>query len=471
MDYLPLYVDVKGAPCLVVGGGTVAARKAERLLAAGARLTVIAPGLGEDLAACAQRGALVHVARGFRDADVHGYRLVIAATDQPLLNRHIARLSAEAGVWANAVDDGPASAFVMPALVERGPLVVAVSSGGASPVLARRTRLAIERLLPPRYGRLAALAARYRAHVKAVLPAPLRRRFWERVFDSPVVEHVLAGRDADAEGALEALLRDQEPARGEVYLVGAGPGDPELLTLRALRLMQQADVVLYDRLVSAEVLDLVRRDAERVYVGKRTGGRGMSQAAINARMIELAQAGKRVLRLKSGDPFVFGRGGEEMEALVQAATPFQVVPGITAANGCGALAGIPLTHRGSAQACTFVTAHGRNGELNLDWRALAQRGQTLVVYMGRPVLGTLCTQLVAHGLSASTPAALIADGTRPTQTVITAPLVELPQLAQRLDADAPVLLVVGEVVRLREALNARATDGAARDPVRAVGTL
>ncbi len=457
MDYLPLFADLKGRPCLLVGGGEVAARKAALLERAGARLTVVAPDLCPALAARVAEGAIEHRPRPFREADLEGTILVVAATDDADVNAEVSRAARARGVWVNVVDDPAASTFVMPAIVDRSPILVAVSSGGRAPVLARLLRARLEAWIPAGYGRLARLAGRFRRAVQERLPTlAQRRRFWEDVFEGPIAEQVLAGDEAGAERAMTTLLENaagEPPVQGEVYLVGAGPGDPDLLTFRALRLMQKADVVLYDRLVAPPILDRVRRDAERIYVGKRRAHHTLRQEEINDLLIRLAREGKRVLRLKGGDPFLFGRGGEEIERLMAAGIPFQVVPGITAASGCAAYAGIPLTHRDHAQSVAFVTGHTQDGDVDLDWPALARPQQTVVFYMGLTNADTIARQLIAHGRTPETPVAVVSQGTTPQQRVHTTTLAGLPDLVQRHDIRPPTLIIVGEVVRLRERLD------------------
>jgi uroporphyrin-III C-methyltransferase/precorrin-2 dehydrogenase/sirohydrochlorin ferrochelatase len=433
MDFLPIFLDVRGQPCLVVGGGEVAARKCALLRRAGAQVTLTMQ---------------------FREEELERYALVIAATGDQEVNRAVAAAAKARRIPVNVADQPALCSFILPSIVERAPLVVAISSGGASPVLARLLRARLETLIPAGYGRLAALAGAFRDQVKARFKPAERRRFWERVLQGPIAEQVFNGRDAEAREALQASLDDVRVAfsGGEVSLVGAGPGDPDLLTFRALRLMQQADVVVYDRLVSRPILDLVRLEAERIYAGKERAQHTLPQEDINQLLVRLARAGKRVVRLKGGDPFIFGRGGEEIDTLAAEGIPFQVVPGITAAAGCASYAGIPLTHRDFAQSVVFVTGHAQDGSMNLNWRALAQPGQTIVVYMGLLGVGILCSQLVAHGLSASTPAALIQQGTLPQQRVLAGDLASLPGLVREGGVKAPTLIIVGEVVRLRERL-------------------
>jgi uroporphyrin-III C-methyltransferase / precorrin-2 dehydrogenase / sirohydrochlorin ferrochelatase len=453
MDFLPIFLDIRDQPCLVVGGGDVAARKTTLLLRAGARVTVMAPTLGAVFDAHLAAG-VVHRATAFAPQDVAGYAVVIAATDDDAVNRAAAAAARARRIPVNVVDQPALCSFILPSIVERAPITVAVSSGGTSPVLARLLRARLESWIPAGYGRLAALAAVFRDEVKARLKPSERRRFWERALQGPIAELVLSGRDAEARSALRRALEDPRHASsgGEVALVGAGPGDPDLLTFRALRLMQQADVVVYDRLVSQPILDLVRLEAERIYAGKERAKHALPQEDINALLVRLARQGKRVVRLKGGDPFVFGRGGEEIDTLAAEGIPFQVVPGITAAAGCATYAGIPLTHRDYAQAVIFVTGHLRDGSMNLNWPALAQPRQTIVVYMGLLGVEVLCRELVAHGLPAATPAALVQRGTTPEQRVLAGDLGTLPGIVRGADVKPPTLIIIGEVVRLRERL-------------------
>jgi uroporphyrin-III C-methyltransferase/precorrin-2 dehydrogenase/sirohydrochlorin ferrochelatase len=459
MDYLPIFFDIRDQPCLVVGGGEVAARKCATLLRAGAGVTVLAPSLNAAFEGDLAASRITHRAASFRDEDLAGFVLAIAATDNDTVNRAVAAAAKLRHIPVNVVDQPALCSFILPSIIERAPLVVAVSSGGASPVLARLLRARLETLIPAGYGRLATLAGAFRDQVKARFKPAERRRFWERVLQGPIAELVFSGRDSEARKALQETLDDKRVADprfsltgGEVSLVGAGPGDPDLLTFRALRLMQSADVVVYDRLVSQPVLDLVRRDAERIYAGKERAKHALPQEDINHLLIRLAKEGKRVVRLKGGDPFIFGRGGEELDTLAAEGIPFQVVPGITAASGCASYAGIPLTHRDCAQSVVFITGHLQDGSMNLNWPALAQPRQTIVFYMGLLGIDILCRELVAHGLPAATPAALIQQGTTPEQRVFTGDLVTLPELVRRGSVKAPTLIIIGEVVKLRERL-------------------
>ncbi|MCM8910857.1 siroheme synthase CysG [Pseudomonas inefficax] len=454
MDYLPLFHKLQGGRVLVVGGGEIALRKARLLADAGAALRVVAPDVDGQLAALAREGGGEVLVRGYQAADLVGCRLVIAATDDPGLNAQVSADAQALSLPVNVVDAPALCTVIFPAIVDRSPLVVAVSSGGDAPVLARLIRAKLEAWIPSAYGELAGLAARFRDKVKGLYPDVNQRRgFWETVFQGPIAERQLAGQGAEAERLLQAMV-DGAPVQqgGEVYLVGAGPGDPDLLTFRALRLMQQADVVLYDRLVAPAIIEMCRRDAERIYVGKRRADHAVPQDQINRLLVDLARQGKRVLRLKGGDPFIFGRGGEEIEELAEHGIPFQVVPGITAASGCSAYGGIPLTHRDYAQSVRFVTGHLKDGTSNLPWNDLVAPAQTLVFYMGLVGLPTICAELIRHGRAASTPAALVQQGTTRNQRVFTGTLADLPELVAQHEVHAPTLVIVGEVVQLRDKL-------------------
>jgi len=454
MDFLPVFLQIRDRPCLVVGGGAVAARKVELLLQAGGRVTVVAPRLGETLRALHQAGRISHRRAAFSPADLDGCLLAIAATDDQAVNRQVSELCQARAIPVNVVDQPELCSFIMPAIIDREPVLIAVSTGGSSPVLARLLRGRLESLIPAAYGRLAALVAGFREQVKQRIPALQRRAFWEQVLQGPIAELVLSGREGAARAALvDALERGMEPPpMGEVYLVGAGPGDPDLLTFRALRLMQQADVVLYDRLVNPAILELTRRDAERIYVGKARSRHTLRQEETNALLARLAKQGKRVLRLKGGDPFIFGRGGEEIQTLASEGIPFQVVPGITAASGCAAYAGIPLTHRDYAQSCLFVTGNLKDGSVDLNWESLVQPHQTVVFYMGLHGIEIICAELIAHGLPSDFPAALIEQGTTPRQRVHVATLATLPERVRAAEVRAPTLIIVGEVVKLHQDL-------------------
>ncbi len=455
MDYLPIFIAIRNKPCVVVGGGEIAARKVSLLRQAGAKVTVVAPSLGEALAREVAAGTVSYRAGEFVSADLEGATLVIAATDNEAVNRQVAAAAEARRIPINVVDSPELCSFVMPAIIDRSPLVLAVSSGGAAPVLARLLRARLESLIPASYGRLATLAGKFRDQVKKRFTRSADRRiFWEKILQGPIAEMVYSGQDAAAETALQKALDSESgaPNRGEVYLVGGGPGDPDLLTFRALRLMQQADVVVYDRLVAPAVLELVRRDAERIYVGKERNNHALRQEEINHLLVRLAREGKRVVRLKGGDPFIFGRGGEEIATLAAEGIPFQVVPGITAAAGCAAYSGIPLTHRDHSQSVVFVTGHLQDGSVDLNWKALAQPQQTVVFYMGLHGVPTICRELVSHGLPPTTPVALIQQGTTPNQRVFTSTLQALPALVKKEDIKPPTLIIVGTVVNLHDQL-------------------
>jgi uroporphyrin-III C-methyltransferase / precorrin-2 dehydrogenase / sirohydrochlorin ferrochelatase len=450
MDYFPAFLKLQGEPCLVVGGGDRAARKVRLLSAAGAALTVVAPEVCAEIVRLADTGALRLVRESFLPEHLDGMRLVIAATGRPDVNAVVADAARQRNVWANAVDDFEHSAFITPAIIDRSPLVVALSTGGGAPVLARLLRERLESLIPTGWGRVARFARDLRARVSdRILDPDARRAFWESVLQGPIAEDLVAGNASRAMAAMEARLAHAEcTPRGAVYLVGAGPGNPDLLTFRALHLMQQADVVLYDRLVAEDLLAWVRRDAERIFVGKTRGNHALSQEEINALMVRLAREGRRVLRLKGGDPFIFGRGGEEIETLAESGIPFEVVPGITAASGAAAYAGIPLTHRDHAQSVTFVTGHRQDGSIALDWPALCRPAQTVVIYMGVGSVRELCAAFIDHGRAPDTPAAMVERATLPGQRVLVSTLAELPGRAAAMEVQSPALIIVGEVVGL-----------------------
>ena len=452
MDYLPIFCRLDNKPVLLVGGGEVAERKARLLLDAGAQLTVVAPELDPELAELAANGSIEWLAGEFVPEQLAGKWLVVAATDRREVNALVYQSANQARIFANVVDDPKRSSFIMPSIIDRSPLMVAISSGGKAPVLARLLREKLEALLPQHLGAVATFAGSLRERVKARFASMgERRRFWERLLGADRLGQALArGDHASAHQLADSLFADESQTGGEVVLVGAGPGDPGLLTLHALRQMQQADVVVYDRLVSDEVMALVRRDAKRIFVGKQAGNHCVPQEGINQLLLEEAKKGQRVVRLKGGDPFIFGRGGEELETLVGTGIGFQVVPGITAASGCAAYAGIPLTHRDHAQSVRFVTAHGKGGARDLDWPLLAKDRQTLVFYMGLSSCATIREQLLAHGKAGDTPVALIERGTQPCQRVIRGTLDQLPALA--VGVESPALIMVGSVVTLADRL-------------------
>jgi uroporphyrin-III C-methyltransferase/precorrin-2 dehydrogenase/sirohydrochlorin ferrochelatase len=455
MDFLPLFLDLKQQACLVVGGGEVAARKTELLCRAGARVTVVGIRIAESLRALQSEHALSIHERAFEFADLEGMRLVVSATDDNALNTAIATAARQQNLLVNVVDTPPLCNFIFPAIIDRSPVIAAVSSGGASPVLARILRAKIEAAIPAAFGKLAQLAGKFRPLVKQQLTdATQRRIFWEKVLQGPIAELVFNGQQQAAEEQLRnsLLQADHQHDKGEVYLIGAGPGDPDLLTFRALRLLQQADVIVYDRLVSVEILDMARRDAQKIYVGKQRNQHSLPQESINALLADLALQGKRVARLKGGDPFIFGRGGEEIETLMQQGIRFQVVPGITAASGCASYAGIPLTHRDHAQSCIFVTGHLKDGSIALNWPQLAAPNQTVVIYMGLVGLSQVCQQLIAHGCAPEHPIALIQQGTTTQQRVITGTLADMSQQVGQAGIKAPTLIIIGTVVNLHSKL-------------------
>lgn len=457
MEYLPIFIQIKQRPCLVVGGGSIAARKVALLRKAQADVTVVSPVLCEELQKLNNDGLIQHEKRVFEDSDLQSCVLVIAATNQRPINEHVSQLADKLRLPVNVVDNPDLCSFIMPSIIDRSPVVIAVSTGGSSPVLARLIRTKLEGSIPAAYGHLAKLVEGFRDKVKTAFPnVESRRGFWEKILEGKVAELVFTGHEDEAkqelDKAIDAGAKNPE-LPGEVFLVGAGPGDPDLLTFRALRLMQQADVVVYDRLVSPAIMEMVRRDAEIVYVGKERDKHTMQQENINQLLVRLAKEGKRVLRLKGGDPFIFGRGGEEIELLAEQGVDFQVVPGITAANGCSSYAGIPLTHRDYAQSCVFVTGHLKDGSVDLNWKALAHPHQTVVFYMGLHGAPTLCKEMVAHGLPATTPVALIEQGTTPQQRVYIATLDTLLEVIASKDIKPPTLIIVGEVVTLHEKLS------------------
>lgn len=447
MDFFPAFLKLDGKPCLLVGGGKVAARKARLLLSANARLTIVAPRISHGVAAIVASGRAAHRPRRFRDADVAGHWLVVSATGDRAVETRVAEAAKAARVFVNCVDDTGNCSYITPAIVDRSPLVIAISSAGSAPVLARRIRATIESLLPHGLGGLAALAGRWRQEVSQRLPSfGARLRFWEQIFDGSVAGAAQAGDLETAETLLaDTLEAGAADAPGEAWLVGAGPGDPDLLTLKALQAMQRADVILHDRLVSDEVLAMARRDAERIAVGKAPGRASVSQGQVNAMLVELVSSGKRVCRLKGGDPFIFGRGGEEAEVLRARGLTCHVVPGITAAAGCAAAAGIPLTHRDDAQSVAFVTAHGRQSTDSLDWQSLARDRQTLAVYMGVRRFPDIMRHMIDHGRPADTPVAIVERGTTPRQRVVRGRLGQLAMLAEAYAIESPAMLYIGGV--------------------------
>ncbi|MCG2634835.1 MAG: siroheme synthase CysG [Gammaproteobacteria bacterium] len=457
LSHLPLFVRGQHRTALVVGGGEVAARKTGLLLRAGLQVTLVAPKVKARIRQLAEEfGTLTLVERAYLVDDLHGIDLLFIATDDAGLNREIAAQARAANTPFNLADDHDGlSDFILPAVIDRSPVIAAVATGARSPALTRLLRARIESVIPAGFGRLADFLGAHRDRVRRLLPEFVqRRRLWESLLDGPEAELVLAGKLTEAEGLLAERLKtvaDQSP--GAVYLVGAGPGEADLLTLRAVRLIQRADVVVHDRLVSRSILDLARPESARYYVGKERSHHSVPQEEINQLLVDLAGEGKRVVRLKGGDPFIFGRGGEEIAVLANAGIHFEVVPGVTAANGCAAYSGIPLTHRDHTQCCVMMTGHSQNGEVELPWADLARLDATLVVYMGLTGLEQICTRLIEAGKPADTAAAAIQRGTTAEQKVVTATLADLPAEVRNADLQAPVLLIIGSVVGLREELD------------------
>jgi uroporphyrin-III C-methyltransferase/precorrin-2 dehydrogenase/sirohydrochlorin ferrochelatase len=520
VDHLPIFLDIRNKTVIVAGGGTLAARRAEMALRAGANIKLFAPELSEEFNDIRRHERVTHEARWPEAADITGAAIAYGAAEDDETDLRLHGLAKAAGVLANVADRMELCDFISPAILDRSPLVAAISSSGASPILARVIKAELESAIPATFGELSGFLRRFREEVGAgITDGMMRRRFWEDVVEGPIAERVMAGDISGAEAMLRAKLatitesaqtgprpggetanlhseqqtkgagsrpggetanlhgeqqtkgagsrpggntaylhgerqtkRSEPRPGGEVYLVGTGPGDPDLLTFRALRLMQRADVVLYDRLIGPRILNLVRRDAERIYAGKQPDNHTLSQEDITAMLVRLALEGKRVLRLKAGDPFIFGRGGEEIEEIARHGIPFQVVPGITAAAGCAAYAGIPLTHRDHAQACVFVTGHGRDGEVSLNWEALIQPRQTVAIYMGLSTLPRVMEQFIAHGADAALPVAVVDNGTRRRQRVVTGTLADIAAKAAEAGLAGPAMIIVGTVVSLADRL-------------------
>ena len=456
MDHLPIFINVRQNPCLVIGGGDIALRKINLLIKAQAKVDCLSPLFCEGITNLSQNGDVNLIQKRFESDDIKDYAIIIASTDDSSVNALISKSAKKARIPVNVVDSPELSSFIMPSIVDRSPVIIAVSSAGRAPVLARIIRAKLETVIPSAYGVLAEIAGEYRQKVKdRFSKIKDRRAFWEFIFSGVIAEKVFSGRINEAKDDIDKQLKQASQMElGEVYLVGAGPGDPDLLTFKALRLIQQADVVLYDRLVSKGVMELVRRDSELIYVGKKGGSQESTrQIDINDQLVELAKSGKRVCRLKGGDPFIFGRGGEEIESLSEHGIPFQVVPGITAASGCSAYGGIPLTHRDYSQSCRFVTAHLKNGTTNLPWDEFVIDQQTIVFYMALSGANYICQKLMEHGMDKDMPIAIIEKGTMPEQKVYISSLTKLPDLLATEDIHAPTLMIVGEVVKLNEKLN------------------
>ncbi len=454
MDIFPISLKLQQQRCLIVGGGHIALRKATLLAKAGAIIDVVAPAIEDQLLQLIKTTGGEPFIEAFAEKFLSTpYRLVIAATNDAEVNKTVFEQCEARNLLVNSVDDIPHCRFMVPAIIDRSPLIVSVASNGTSPVLSRQIRTQLETSIPHGMGKLAEFSGKWRNQVKEKISNPDERRiFWENLYASPLKEQVFNDNLDVADSMLEQALQEWKAPKGEVYLVGAGPGDPELITLKALRLMQQADVVIYDRLVSAPILELCRRDATKIYVGKARSNHSVPQEGINALLVDYAKKGKRVCRLKGGDPFIFGRGGEEIQELFQAGVPFQVIPGITAASGCSAYAGIPLTHRDYAQSVRFLTGHLKEGSPELPWNELVYENQTLVLYMGLVGLERICEQLIAHGQRPDMPVALISKGTTPEQKVVVGSLADIASKVTEHQIHAPTLTIIGEVVRLREQL-------------------
>ncbi|OOW11476.1 uroporphyrinogen-III C-methyltransferase [Acinetobacter sp. MF4642] len=454
MDIFPISLKLQQQPCLIVGGGHIAYRKAVLLHKAGAVIHIIAPDIDANLLQLVEESQGQYIQALYpAQIQLNDYRLVIAATDDYAVNTQVFEDCEALKILVNSVDDPPHCRFMVPAIVDRSPLVISVASNGTSPVLSRQIRTQLETSIPHGMGKLAEFSGKWRAAVKAKISNPDERRvFWEDLYASPLKEQVFHDNLTEADRLIEQALLEWKTPKGEVYLVGAGPGDPELLTLKALRLMQQADVVIYDRLVSPAIMELCRRDATKIYVGKARSNHAVPQEGINALLVEYASKGQRVCRLKGGDPFIFGRGGEEIQELFAAGVPFQVVPGITAASGCSAYAGIPLTHRDYAQSVRFLTGHLKEGSPELPWDELVYQNQTLVLYMGLVGLEKICEKLIEHGQRPDMPVALISKGTTPEQKVLVGTLADIASKVEENHIQAPTLTIIGDVVSLREQL-------------------
>ena len=456
MEFLPLFLNIREQHCVIVGGGEVALRKAILLIKAKANLSLVSPLFISQLQDLYEEGRCKLLQEEFVAEQLEGASIVIAATNNKNTNAQVAEAAEKRNIPVNVVDQPELCSFIMPSIVDRSPVVVAISSSGRSPVLTRKIKELNETLISNREGQLAELLGAFREKVRNKYSDFIERvKFWESLLESEVTELVYSGNEGAAIQLIEDKLKqsDQTEAIGEVYLVGAGPGDPDLLTLRALRLMHKADVVLYDRLVSQEIMDKLRPDAEKIHVGKASSNHPVEQETINEMLVRMARSGKRVLRFKGGDPFIFGRGGEEIESLSKANIPFQIVPGITAASGCASYAGIPLTHRDHAQSVRFLTGHLKDNTLNLDWANLIQEQETLVFYMGLLGIKTICEQLIDHGMDAEMPIAVVQQGTTKTQRVVTADLKTMPAVVDTEKLKAPTIIIIGRVVGLRNSLD------------------
>jgi uroporphyrin-III C-methyltransferase/precorrin-2 dehydrogenase/sirohydrochlorin ferrochelatase len=456
MQYFPIFLDTTDLTCLVVGAGEVAARKVELLLKTSAHITVVAPWVCDTVQRFAKEEKIDLIVRPYIEADLNNKQMVFVATDNSDINKQIHDQARAQKILVNVVDNTPLCQFITPSIVDRSPIIIAMSSGGVAPVLLRYLRQKLESVIPQKVSLLGKFSEKFRETVKKRFKSVTERRyFWEDILDGDIAENILQGNEQVAEQQFLEKLNAPDASKtvGEVYLVGAGPGDPDLLTFRALRLMQKADVVVYDRLVSPEILELVRRDAEKIYVGKAKSKHTVPQDEINEILAKEALAGNRVVRLKGGDPFIFGRGGEELETLVEQGISFQVVPGITAASGAASYAGIPLTHRDHAKSVVFATGHLQDNSINLNWQGLAQPDQTIVFYMGLTGLPIICEQLVKHGLALNTPIAMVQSATTSKQKVVTGTLKDIQNKAKEAQIKPPALIIVGSVVSLHDKLH------------------
>ena len=458
MKYFPFFLQLDKLPCLIIGGGDVAERKIDLLIKANADITIVSIEFTNYILEVSKKNNIQCITQKYSDNILkeNKYKFVIAATNNVSLNEKIARDCDKQNIIINVVDQPEICDFIFPSILERGDITVAVSTGGASPVLARVLRTKLETMVPSNYGKLAEIVSKNRVNVRNKMKKfSSNKIFWEKMLNGKFLELVLTGKSEEAESFLDSQIEsfDEDIAnQGEVYLVGAGPGDPDLLTFKALRLMQQADIALYDRLVHPSIVDLIRRDATKIYVGKERDNHVVRQEEINQLLVQYAKEGKKVLRLKGGDPFIFGRGGEEIETLADEKVAFQVVPGITSASGCSAYSGIPLTHRDYAQSCIFVTGHLKEGKLDLDWKKLIQPNQTIVFYMGLVSIDIICSELIINGLDKKTPCALVQQGTTNTQKEFISTLKDMPKLVQTKKPKAPTIFIIGGVVSLRDKL-------------------
>lgn len=503
MNTFPLFFKLENRKVLIVGGGDVALRKADLLSRAGAAITILAPDISTEIQALLSDDKHELIYKNYNKSYMTGARVIIAATDDETLNHQIHADATALNIPVNVVDTPHLCDFIFPAIVDRNPIIIGISSNGKAPVLARLLRARLETLIPQGYGKLAKLAGEFRSEVKRKIPTLTgRRQFWERAFEGQVSQLMFAGNEreataqlkADLESTVAALedsanhspatttsqhsqshsteslsanapvatdkltttqhnnINQAQAAVGEVYIVGAGPGDPELLTFKALRLMQQADIVYYDALVSPQVLDLCRRDADKVFVGKKRSNHAVAQLGINELLINSAKQGRRVVRLKGGDPFIFGRGGEEIESLRAHEVPYQVVPGITAANAGASYAGIPLTHRDHSQSVRFVTGFLKAGAPNEKFENLLDTNETVVFYMGLHSLARLTTGLINAGRSPETPIAIVSNASMPNQQVLTGTLESIVALQEQNQLPTPALLIMGDVVALHDDL-------------------